>query len=153
MFRIELVRYEWDDNDWSLLPVGLGGHDEDAATSHIGIAIREIVVQSGGRRRAPCAVHIYAPAASWVQMLPELLRPVGLRGGGVLHMVMEEGKNRTYLLRALTMSDDALIAAGVEGVGGEGVQLRCPANSLPDMGGGAPVATVVTYPAAEGIVW
>ena len=70
-----------------------------------------------------------------------------------MHMVMEEGENITYLLCALKMSDDALVASGVEGVGGEGVQLRCPANSLPDMGGGAPVATVVTYPAAEGIVW
>ena len=82
MFCVQLIRYERENNDWSLLPVCLRGHDEDAATAHVGIAIQEVVVQGGGGRGAPCAVHIYAPAASWVQLLPEVLRPVGLRGGG-----------------------------------------------------------------------
>ena len=61
-------------------------------------------------------------------------------------MVMEKGENSTYLLCALKMSDDALVASGVEDVGGEGVQLRGPADALPYVGGGAPRLHILILP-------
>ena len=58
MFCVQLIRYEREDEDGSLRPVVLRGHDDDAATAHVGSAVQEIVVLGGGGRRTPCAVHI-----------------------------------------------------------------------------------------------
>ena len=34
MFCVQLIRYEREDDDGGLPPVGLRGHDDDAATTH-----------------------------------------------------------------------------------------------------------------------